>query len=199
MSRSTTSATKASTCAPSRPTASWRTPDVHDTGLTSPQYGEGIYVGSSASNWTTYSGGLPDACDRDQILNNTIARTGAENIDIKEGTVGGLISGNQLDATGISGRNSADSWVDIKGNNWVIKDNTGANPTNNPNFRDGYQTHILVSGDGVGNTFSANVSNLGKAAGYAFRIQTPKKTNNIVTCSNTVTGGIGLADEACTD
>ena len=148
---------------------------VHDTGLTSPQYGEGIYVGSSASNWGTYSGGLPDACDRDQILNNTIARTSAENIDIKEGTVGGLISGNKFDATSISGQNSADSWVDIKGNNWVIKNNTGINPTNNPDFRDGFQTHILVSGDGVNNTFSANVSSLGKAAGYAFRIQTRRR------------------------
>jgi Right handed beta helix region len=171
---------------------------VHDTGLTSPQYGEGIYVGSSASNWETYSGGLPDASDRNQILNNTIARTSAENIDIKEGTVGGLISGNKFDATSISGQNSADSWVDIKGNGWVIKNNTGTNPTNNPDFRDGFQTHILVSGDGVGNTFSANVANLGKAAGYAFRIQTPKKTNNIVKCDNTVTGGIGLANETCT-
>jgi hypothetical protein len=171
---------------------------VHDTGLTSPQYGEGVYVGSSASNWATYSRGLPDACDRDQILNNTIARTSAENIDIKEGTVGGLVSGNRLDATSISGENSADSWVDVKGNNWVISHNIGANPTNNPDFRDGFQTHILVSGDGVGNTFSANVSSLGKAAGYAFRIQTPKKTNNIVKCDNTVTGGIGLANEACT-
>ena len=50
----------------------------------------------------------------------------------------------------------------------------------------------------VGNTFSANVSSLGKAAGYAFRIQTPKRTNNIVKCDNTVTGGIGLANETCT-
>ena len=172
---------------------------VHDTGLTAPQYGEGIYVGSSASNWETYSGGVPDACDRDQILNNTIARTGAENIDIKEGTVGGLISGNKLDATSISGQNSADSWVDIKGNGWVVQHNSGANPTNNPNFRDGFQTHILVPGDGVGNIFSANVSNLGNAVGYAIRIQSPKRASNIVDCDNTVTGGIGLADEACTN
>ena len=172
---------------------------VHDTGLTSPQFGEGIYIGSAQSNWTTYSRGLPDASDRDQIIGNSIARTASENVDIKEGTVGGLISGNTFDATAISGANNADSWVDIKGNGWTVQHNTGANPTNNPDFRDGYQTHILVSGDGEGNVFRSNISNLGKANGYGFRLQTPKKTHNVVGCENTVTGGIGLANEDCSN
>jgi hypothetical protein len=171
---------------------------VHDTGLTSPQFGEGIYVGSAASNWATYSGGQPDASDRDQIVGNTIARTGAENIDIKEGTVGGLVSGNTFDASTIDGENSADSWVDVKGNQWTVQDNTGTNATNNPDFKDGFQTHVLVAGDGIDNVFRANVSHLGMAKGYAFRVQSPKKTHNVVYCDNTVSGGLGLSNENCT-
>ena len=39
----------------------------------------------------------------------------AESIDIKEGTFDGVIRGNTFDGRGISGQNSADSWVDAKG------------------------------------------------------------------------------------
>jgi hypothetical protein len=50
------------------------------------------------------------------------------------------------------------------GNNSVIKDTPQPTRCITPDFRDGCQTHILVTGDGVGNTFSANVSHLGRAA-----------------------------------
>ena len=61
---------------------------VHDTGQKNETYGEGLYVGSANSNWGTYSGGLPDRSDRNQLLGNTIYRTSAESMDIKEGTTG---------------------------------------------------------------------------------------------------------------
>ena len=36
---------------------------VHDTGRNSPQYGEGVYVGSANSNWSKYR--CPDAFEGD--------------------------------------------------------------------------------------------------------------------------------------
>jgi len=45
-------------------------------------------------------------------------------MDIKEGTTGGPISGNTFGA-GMSG-SWADSWIDLKGNGWVIQNNHGS-------------------------------------------------------------------------
>ncbi len=45
---------------------------VHDVGLISAQYGEGVYLGSAHSNWGRHSGGQPDTSDRNQVLNNLI-------------------------------------------------------------------------------------------------------------------------------
>ncbi|BEP13646.1 hypothetical protein acdb102_19570 [Acidothermaceae bacterium B102] len=172
---------------------------VHDTGLVQPGFGEGIYVGSAKSNWGKWSQGRPDASNNDTVTGNTIAATTAENVDIKEGTVGGVVSANSFDASAISGQNSADSWVDVKGNNWLITGNHGANPTNNPRFNDGFQTHVQVAGDGAGNRFTANRSDMGSASGYAINVQQPDSTGNVVTCDNTVSGSHArLSDERCT-
>ena len=51
---------------------------VDHTGVRSPNYGEGVYIGSAVSNWPTYSEGQPDRSDRNQIDHNTIVDTGAE-------------------------------------------------------------------------------------------------------------------------
>ncbi|HSN62460.1 MAG TPA: chondroitinase-B domain-containing protein, partial [Ferruginibacter sp.] len=102
---------------------------IHDIGLKTPDYGEGIYIGSAKNHWATYSNGLPDKCDSNLILNNHIGPgITAECIDVKEGTTGGIIRGNYFDATGISGANAADSWIDVKGNYTLIENNTGYNP-----------------------------------------------------------------------
>ena len=69
---------------------------IRGTGLYKSFYGEGIYIGTAHKNWCRYSGCQPDASDYDRITGNNIAGTTAENIDIKEGTTGGIISGNSL-------------------------------------------------------------------------------------------------------
>ena len=75
------------------------------------------------SNWPQYSGGEPDRSDRNVVQHNTISATSSESIDIKEGTTGGLVIGNVMDGSGMTG---ADSLVDVKGNdgrvvNWAIE------------------------------------------------------------------------------
>lgn len=165
---------------------------VHHTGLDKPQYGEGVYVGSARSNWGTVSGGLPDRSDRNRVTGNRIWATGAESVDIKEGTTGGVLSGNTFDGAGMAGENSADSWVDVKGNGWQVTGNTGTNA-----LLDGFQTHVLVAGWGQGNTFAGNRATVG-AGGYGFRFHDAATSRNVLRCDNVVVGAaLGTANQAC--
>ncbi len=165
--------------------------DISNTGLKTPDYGEGIYIGSAKNNWATYTNGNPDLCDSNSILNNKIGpNVSAECIDIKEGTTGGIISGNSFDATGITGANSGDSWIDVKGNYYSIENNSGTNPDGSI-FKDGYQVHCAVAGWGNYNQFKNNNCTV-NATGYGFNIQLSGSngttTGNKVYVNNTVTG-----------
>ncbi len=175
---------------------------VENTGVKTPSFGEGIYLGSAVSNWGRYTGGKPDTSDYNQVIGNTIRHTGAENIDIKEGTTGGVIQNNSFDAVGMSG-SWADSWVDVKGNNYMITGNRGT--VSGPSaLKDGFQTHVITTngeslGSGDGNVFVDNIVDLGGATGVGFWIHNPKTTNNKIDCaSNKVTGGSGFASKDVT-
>lgn len=166
---------------------------VHDTGKKSPQYGEGIYIGSAVSNWGTYSGSKPDTSNRNVVTGNSVWATGAESVDIKEGTTGGALSNNTFDGAGMAGKNSADSWVDVKGNSWVISGNTGTNA-----LLDGFQTHVAAPGWGQNNQFSGNTAHV-NSTGYGFRFDKATTTRNVLRCDNAVTAaGLGLANQPCT-
>lgn len=90
---------------------------VHDTGLVTPSYGEGIYVGSSKST-TTYG----HYCDYNTIMNCAIGpNVAAEHVDVKEYTTGTIIEHCTFDGTGMSGENYADSFVDLKGNDCILR------------------------------------------------------------------------------
>lgn len=174
--------------------------DVSNTGLKTPDYGEGIYIGSAKNNWATYTNGNPDLCDSNQVLNNQLGpNLTAECIDVKEGTTGGIIRGNTFDATGITGANGGDSWIDVKGNYTLIENNTGTNPGGTI-FKDGYQVHCAVSGWGNYNEFKNNNCTV-NATGYGFNIQLSGSngatTGNKVYTSNTVAGAAsGVANIA---
>lgn len=167
---------------------------VHDSGHTTAGYGEGIYVGLSYSNWSSSqsrTGGGPDTSNRNQITGNHVYNTTAENVDIKEGTTGGLIADNSFDATGMSGANYADSWVDIAGNGYQIRNNVGTNPGSK--LVDGYQTHVIISGWGRNNVFAGNSCTV-NSTGYGINIQT-SGSGNVVYSSNTESGAAkGLTD-----
>jgi hypothetical protein len=165
--------------------------DISNTGIKTADYGEGIYIGSAKNNWATYTNGDPDRCDANKILNNKIGpNVTAECIDVKEGTTGGIIRGNTFDATGITGANSGDSWIDVKGNNYLIENNIGTNPGGSI-FKDGYQVHVAVNGWGNNNEFKNNNCTV-NATGYGFNIQLSGSngttTGNKVYANNTVTG-----------
>jgi parallel beta-helix repeat protein len=156
---------------------------VSRTGLRKQQFGEGIYIGSATSNWGRYSGGQPDQSDRNVISGNTTSQTGAESVDVKEGTTGGKLVSNTMDGTGMTG---ADSLVDVKGNDWVIQGNTARNgPV------DGFQTHRILDGWGMRNVFKENnVAVIG--GGYHVYINDPDDTGNNVSCDNVTADGAPL-------
>ncbi|MHA4814706.1 right-handed parallel beta-helix repeat-containing protein [Streptomyces aculeolatus] len=160
---------------------------IHDTGQDGRGMGEGVYVGSA--------GGTGDRSDRILIEGNTIGPgVGGENVDVKEGTTGARIIGNTFDGSGLTGANYDDSWVDIKGNDVLVADNTGRGTTN-----DGYQTHEVQDGWGCNATFRGNRSDLGGATGpdrYAVNVTNydPQDCPVTVSGSNTVTGGRGLVN-----
>ena len=144
--------------------------EINYTGLKTPDYGEGVYIGSAYSNWAKYSDGAPDKCDANQILNNKIGPyVAAECIDIKEGTTGGIIKGNRFDSQGITGANSADSWIDVKGNSYLIEGNYGTNSQPSV-LTDGYQVNCAYQGWGSYNEFKNNVCEV-NAAGYGINVR----------------------------
>ena len=162
---------------------------IHDTGQVHEAYGEGIYIGTAYSNWDKVTNGKPDKSDSNVILRNVIRNTPGENIDIKEGTRFGIIRENSFDGRGMDGVNHADSWVDIKGNNYNFEANKGVNA-----MRDGYQTHAVLEGWGNNNKFVRNISYV-NSGGYAYNID-PKTIGNVVRCINAVRGA-ELTNDDC--
>lgn len=142
---------------------------VQNTGFKKPDYGEGVYIGTAVSNWAKNSNGIEDRCDSNIVLNNIIGpNCTAECIDVKEGSTGGIIRGNHFDATGITGANSGDSWMDVKGNSYLIENNIGVNPGGTI-FKDGFQVHCAVNGWGCNNVFKNNSCTL-NVNGYGINI-----------------------------
>ncbi|MEO3860874.1 right-handed parallel beta-helix repeat-containing protein [Acrocarpospora sp. B8E8] len=170
---------------------------VFDTGNRREKFGEGVYIGSSDANWGVLTGGQPDASDRNTVTGNTIYDVTAEAIDIKEGTSDGIVSGNSFDGSGQT-EEGADSWVDVKGNGWLIIGNEG-----HDSLLDGFQTHHRnltkngLGNWGLNNTFTDNVADV-QGPGRGFYVHDPATTGNVVYCGNTVTGALlGFANVAC--
>lgn len=153
--------------------------NIHHVGLVRPGYGEGVYIGSAISNWARHTNNEPDRCDNNIIINNVIGPyVTAECIDIKEGTTGGIIKGNTFYSEGISGENSADSWIDVKGNKYLIEENKGIN--HQPSvLLDGYQVNCAADGWGNYNEFRKNISEV-NAEGYGISIRLKSSKGEVV-------------------
>lgn len=136
--------------------------NIHDTGKHQPQYGEGAYVGSDASS--NYEHVVIGNVIRTTVFAGGIT---AEHIDIKEGADGTLVEGCTFHGAGISGENSADSFVDVKGVNSVVRNNRGFRQ-GNPKVLDAFQvrTHGTGYATGENNAFSGNIVDLDDSPGY---------------------------------
>lgn len=170
---------------------------IHDTGVNSAQYGEGVYVGSANSNWSKYECTDPveqvaegDNTERVLIEHNVFEDITAEGADLKEGTDSGVVRDNEFRRVGTSGKNSADSAIDAKGNSWLIEGNVVAE-TDAPwsddgemrpsEFTDGYQSHSVYEGYGTGNEFRGNRVE-GSIPGFGIGLY--PALDNVVACDN---------------
>jgi hypothetical protein len=154
---------------------------IRNTGNRKPKFGEGVYVGSAKSNWSQITGGRPDHSDHNFVLDNVISATTAESVDVKEGTSDGVVAGNSFDGSALTG---ADSWVDIKGNGWLISGNHGRSTPG-----DGFQTHVILNGWGDANRFTGNRADLDGGSGVGYYLH--RQLSNKVSCTDTVSGGSG--------
>ncbi len=177
--------------------------EITHVGLKTPGYGEAVYIGSTHSNWAKYSNGEPDRCDSNQVINNKIGPyVAAECVDIKEGTTGGIIKGNTFESQGITGANSADSWIDVKGHNYLIENNKGFN-TQPSVLKDGYQVNCVYPGWGSYNEFKNNVSDV-NASGHGFNIRLKSSKgeaigNKVYSNNKVKNAASGIANIALTD
>jgi hypothetical protein len=166
---------------------------IKNTGKRDPFYGEGIYIGTSDANWCAQTSCQPDKTDRTLLMGNNISLTGAQPIEVKEGTSNGVIRDNIIDGANAMPR--AEEWVKVKGNDWSIYNNTGKNSTMH-----GFAVNGSVAGWGLRNSFYGNTVPVG-AAGYGFFIHeqgSKGASGTKVYCSNTVTAaGSGFSNQAC--
>jgi hypothetical protein len=166
---------------------------ISDTGLRRVKFGEGIYVGSAVSNWCDITACEPDRSDHNVIVANTIGRTAAESVDIKEGTTGGVLADNTFDGTGMRGE--TDSWVDVKGNGWLVQANHGTTSEGS-----GFEVNEQADGWGTANTFDANTAVV-DGPGYGYDLRPPtdaRAAHNRVTCTNSAIGAAGgLTNTTC--
>jgi hypothetical protein len=166
-----------------------RNSELHDLGLATAKYGEGVYLGSANGAWASRTAGQPDRSDSNQVVNNVIGpNVTGEHVDVKEGTTGGIITGNSFDGTGMT---AAYSWIDVKGNEYVVSGNTGTTSR-----RDGFQVHVAYAGWGQNTVFHGNTADV-RNLGYGFRVAVGA-LGNVVGCDNTVTNALaGFANVAC--
>ncbi|MBC7596430.1 MAG: right-handed parallel beta-helix repeat-containing protein [Kineosporiaceae bacterium] len=164
---------------------------VHDTGVRSPGFGEGIYIGSAQSNWATIMGSptIPDRTDRVTVSGNHLINTAAEGVDVKEGTTGGSLRFNIFTNAGYSGVNYADSWVDVKGNGYLIEGNGGSMAR-----ADAFQVHQASAGWGLNNRFLNNGAVAG-VPGYLVNVAV-SNSGTTVQCQSTAAGR-GLSNIRC--
>ena len=157
---------------------------IHGSGYETAQYGEGIYVGTYYKSWASsqqseqtagfwgadasqhrYSG-YDWRVNDTKITCNIVKATTAENIDVKEGTIRGIVQGNMFIADSTNYDNQVDyddANIDMKGAFWTVTGNYFYNskksglPYYNSHFRY-FVEEVVMSG--------TNISKYETAVGY---------------------------------
>lgn len=123
---------------------------IHDTGLITPGYGEGIYIGSAKS-----TSGYDYKCDYNIVDGCIFRNIAAEHVDVKEYTTGTEIMNCTFYGDGMTGANYAGSFVDIAGNDVNVHDNTGYR-NGNTNIVAAFELHLQVEEWGYHCVFTDN-------------------------------------------
>ncbi len=132
---------------------------IHDTGLVTPGYGEGVYIGSAVS-----VKGFDYKCDRNKVLDCTFRNIAAEHVDVKEFTTGTEIARCTFFGDGMTGENYAGSFIDIAGNDCFVHHNAGFR-NQNPQIVAAFEIHNQAEGWGYHAVFSHNTLYMDRAYG----------------------------------
>lgn len=124
--------------------------NIHDTGLVTPGYGEGVYIGSS---YTVT--GFDYKCDYNLVDGCVFKNIAAEHVDVKEYTTGTEVRDCVFYGDAMSGANYAGSFIDIAGNECYVHDNI-CYRNQNPNIVAGFEIHEQIEGWGYGCVFENN-------------------------------------------
>ncbi len=137
---------------------------VHDSGTCYPQYGEGVYIGSS-KNTTDYG----YECHYNTVRNCSFGpNIAADHVDIKEYTLGTLVENCTFDGTGMQGENGGNSFIEVKGNNAIIRYNTGyRNGCENVLYA--FDANVQLDGWGQNNKIYENTVYLDTTDCYIFK------------------------------
>ena len=181
---------------------------IHGSGYEIAKYGEGIYVGTYNTGWASSQQADRDAgfwgTDASQhrysgydwrvndtkITCNIVSGTTAENIDVKEGTVRGIVQGNMFigDSLDYNGEVSYDDAnIDMKGAYWTVTGNYFYNskkqglPYYNPHFNYFVEEVVMPSN---GNKTGSNIEKYEKAVGYVVSVDKYAQTG---WCDNSAT------------
>ncbi len=123
---------------------------IHDIGLVTPGYGEGVYIGSSKT-----VSGFDYYCDNNVVDGCTFINVAAEHVDVKEYTTGTEIKNCTFYGDGMSGANYAGSFIDIAGNECNVHDNIGYR-NGNSNIVAAFEIHEQVAEWGYRCSFRDN-------------------------------------------
>ncbi|WP_205757209.1 carbohydrate-binding protein [Listeria kieliensis] len=150
---------------------------ISGTGLANPNYGEGVYVGSAKGSWKTYAPNTDYNTIRKTVIGPDVA---AEHIDVKEGTTGTIIEDNIFYGAGISGANYADSFLDLKGNEALVRRNKGYRQGNDKIVA-AVQSSNQIDNWGKNNKVSDNEFYLDNADSF---VMTAGKNSNAIVAGN---------------
>lgn len=168
---------------------------IHGSGFDVAQYGEGIYVGTYYKGWASsqqsdknagfwgesasqhrYSG-YDWRVNDTKITCNIVKATTAENIDVKEGTIRGIVQGNMFigDSTNYDGQvDHDDANIDMKGASWSVTGNYFYNSLNdklpyyNSHFR--YFVEEVVMPSNKADRPGSNIGKYETAVGYVVSV-----------------------------
>lgn len=165
---------------------------IQNIGTLAAKYGEGVYVGTSSANTCEQNGCEPDRTDRIAVVDNVIRRTGAQGVEAKEGTSGGVIIGNTISGD-VDSDPASTGLILVKGDNWDTV-------MNNVTVTGGYGLANIFapSGGGEGNLFAGN--RISGPATQGIWVHQPSWTVVMprVLCSNMMAdGGASLSNQTC--
>ncbi len=137
---------------------------IHDTGKVTPMYGEGVYIGSSYK-----AEGYGFDCHYNTVRGCQIGpNVTADCVDIKEYTIGNVVEYCTFDGSGIAGENGGDSFVEIKGNNCIVRNNTGYQ-NGCENMLYAFDAHQMLDGWGQNNKVYENTVHFDSDTLYMFK------------------------------